>query len=301
MSTLSDITERLQTGLSLKYIAQSYTEISARKLKEIRRDVERNRAFFAELSNLYHAIKIVAAEKYHIFAGKNGKTAIVLITSNFRFYGTLNAKLVEFFIKETASRPADIFVVGKAGSDLLKSASTDSTRRGLVDFEAVDFKKDLPSNEELKPFVAKLAPYKQVLVFYPQFQSILNQQPVVKDITESQNVKEPAAEKHQNLLDAILGKHPTWTDDYIFEPSIEKILEFFDTQMITLLVEEAFLESELAKTAARLVTMDQAQIKAEDFIGVENKAFARAVVSIKNAHLLETFISKQEKYTIGHH
>lgn len=297
MSTLSDITERLQTGLSLKYIAQSYTEISAKKLKEIRRDVERNRSFFAELSSLYHAIKVVAAEKYHIFAGKNGKTAIVLITSNFRFYGTLNAKLVDFFIKETASRPADIFVVGKAGADLLQSHSFGTSGT----FDTFSFKKDLPSNEELKLFVAKLAPYKQVLVFYPQFQSILVQNPVVKDITESQQIKAPSpAKEHQNLLDTILGKHPNWTDDYIFEPSIEKILEFFDTQMITLLVEEAFLESELAKTAARLVTMDQAQIKAEDFIGVENKAFARTVVSIKNAHLLETYISKQEQYTIKH-
>lgn len=294
MSTLTDTKDRLQTYISLKYIAQSYTEISARKLKEIRRDVERNRSFFDELSNLYRAIKVVAAEKYHIFAGKNGKTAIVLITSNFRFYGTLNAKLVEFFVKETASRPADIFVIGKSGADLLSS----HTFPAFLTF--LTFRKDLPSNEELKPFVAKLAPYKQVLLFYPQFQSILVQNPVVKDITESQNVKQPTPIKRQNLLDAILSKHHTWTDDYMFEPSIEKILEFFDTQMITLLVEEAFLESELAKTAARLVAMDQAQTKAEEFVQTETKALARSIVAVKNAHLLETFISKQERYTINH-
>lgn len=294
MASIQDLTDRLETGLSLKYIAQSYTEISARKLKEIRRDVERNRSFFSELSNLYHAIKVVAAEKYHLFSQKNSKVAVVLLTSNFRFYGSLNTRLVDFFVKETKSRPGDYFLVGKAGEELLK------THDFSANYETVIFKKDLPSNEELKSLVGRLLAYKQVLVFYPQFQSILLQQPVVKDITESQVVKEFNETEHQGLLDAILGKHPTWSDDYIFEPSIEKILEFFDTQMITLLIEETFLEAELAKTAARLVTMDQAQIKAEEYVSTERRDLARAVIALKNGHLLESFISKQQKYTIKH-
>src|SRR3989344_7847246 len=153
MSTLSDIQDRLETGISLRYIAESYTETSAKKLKEIRRDVERNRAFFSELASLYHAIKVVAAEKYHIFSQKNNKTAIVLITSNYRFFGSLNQKLIDFFVKETASRPADYFIVGKSGADLL-TASINSTRPGLVGYESINFKKDLPTNPELKSFVA---------------------------------------------------------------------------------------------------------------------------------------------------
>lgn len=299
MSTLSDIQDRLETGISLRYIAQSYTETSAKKLKEIRRDVERNRAFFSELASLYHAIKVVAAAKYHIFSQKNGKTAIVLITSNYRFFGNLNAKLADFFAKETASRPADYFIVGKSGAELL-------TTRGAITFEPVSFKKDLPTNAELKSFVARLSPYKQVLIFYPEFKSILVQNPVVRDITEAGDVKSEilsgseGQEKEMNkIMDALLGRHPNLSEDYIFEPKIENILEFFDAQMITILVEEAFLESELAKTAARLVTMDEAQIKAEDFISLENRSFARQIASMKNAHLLETFISKQQKYVKG--
>ncbi|MDO8452854.1 MAG: F0F1 ATP synthase subunit gamma [bacterium] len=310
MSTLSDIQDRLETGISLRYIAESYTETSAKKLKEIRRDVERNRAFFSELASLYHAIKVVAAEKYHIFSQKNNKTAIVLITSNYRFFGNLNAKLADFFAKETSSRPGDYFIVGKAGAELLQGMSLRGqgmSSRGAggdvgisgISFETVSFHKDLPTNTELKSFVARLSPYKQVLVFYPEFKSILVQNPVVKDITEAQDIKEPNAPEHKNVIDALLGKHPDWSDDYIFEPRIENILEFFDAQMITILVEEAFLESELAKTAARLVTMDEAQIKAEEFVRVENREFARAIVRMKNAHLLESFISKQQKYVKG--
>lgn len=293
MATIQELKDRLQTGLSLKFIAQSYTEISARKLKEIRKDVERNRSFFAELANLYHAIKTVAAEKYHMYSQKNGRIAIVLLTSNYRFYGALNANLVEFFIKETSSRPADFYVIGKSGTELLRALNF------KYDFESLEFKRDLPTNEELKILVSKLSPYKQILIVYPEFSSILIQKPVVKDITESQNIT-LKTEEHQSILQAIFDRHPNWTDDYIFEPSIVNILEFFDTQIITLLTEEAFLESELAKTAARLVTMDQAQINAEAFISTEKRDISRTVVSMKNAHLLETFISKQQKYTLGH-
>ena len=45
---------------------------------------------------------------------------------------------------------------------------------------------------------------------------------------------------------------------YIFEPSVEKILMFFETQIFASLFDQAVRENQLAKFASRILSMDRA-------------------------------------------
>ena len=98
-----------------------------------------------------------------------------------------------------------------------------------------------------------------------------------KDITQTSYLK-PLTKEEQ--------KHD---QAFIFEPEIGKILDFFETQVTNLLIEQTFLDSELSRTASRLISMDQAQSSADDYLSEQRTILAQAKKNIINAKLLETY------------
>ncbi len=79
------------------------------------------------------------------------------------------------------------------------------------------------------------------------------------------------------------------------EPEIKTIAEFFDNQIKILILESTFLESELARTASRLITMDSAQNEAEKFLSNQELSLLTAQRSIQNARILETIAAMNIK------
>ena len=257
--TIKQIDEIIEEGKSLKLIAQVYSEISFTKLKRIRGEVVRNRDFFTEISQIYHLVKDIASKK-KIATAKSKKTISLLLTSNYGFYGTVNSKLIPFFMVNTTKSDTDRIVIGKAAIEHFKAIRYFHAYKPLI------FKGDLPTAEELTGLASQIKDYNQVLVYYPLFKSVLVQDPVMKDITETQSeasqIKNPALD---------LSQYP-----FIFEPELNKIIEFFDSQIAILLLEQTFLEAELARTASRLISMDQAQTEANKFIKEQEKIRAYA-------------------------
>ncbi|KKR80570.1 MAG: ATP synthase gamma chain [Candidatus Daviesbacteria bacterium GW2011_GWA1_41_61] len=269
MSTIKQINQVLEDSNSLKLVAQAYSEIAAIKLQKIRKGIEKNRNFFQEISEIFHVVRVAAMRQGIKIATKRRGTLSILLTSNYHFYGSLETQLVEFFILNTTKFKTDRIVVGKTGGEFLQ------TMGYFHPYQPFIFKDDLPMVEELRKMVISLTGYQQILVYYSRMQSVLIQEPHVVDIVQ--------APPEHYLKVSKLGSL-----SYIFEPEIDKMVEFFNTQITQLLFEQTFLESELARTAARLTSMDQAQGNANDLIKTQKKLLAEAKRAIDNNRLLET-------------
>ncbi len=270
--TIKEINSALEEGDSLKQIAQSYTEIANLKIKKIRNEVERNRVFFEEISRVYGLIKKVALKK-KINITKPKKTISIIITSNYRFYGSINSDLIDFFILTTRKLDTDRIILGKAAVDFFKTSKVFSNNKEIL------LKKDQPDAEELVQLVNIIKEYNQVLVIYSSMKSLLIQKPTVADITASSSLLINNQQTDKELT------------NFIFEPEIGKILQFFDSQIITLLLEGTFLESELSRTASRFVSMDQAENEANKFIKDYERLKAFAKRNTSNNTILENFAS----------
>jgi ATP synthase F1 gamma subunit len=271
--TTREISSLIEQGTSLKLIAQAYTELASIRLKKIRDDTERNRQFFDDLTYVYGIVKKVAKKRGISPNPKPKKRISVLLTSNYRFYGNINNELVKFFMVGNAKYPSDKLVIGETGRNYLN---------GIRYFHQVStfiLKKDFPDNEELKKLVAILEDYQQILIFYSRFKTVLTQEPTIKDITQTEDLSSEEQKGSENLA------------EFIFEPEIIKMLNFFDNQIKILLLEQTFLESELARTASRLISMDQAQGNAEIFIKKEKTELGQLKKSIDNIRLIEAFAS----------
>lgn len=275
--TIREIDERLEEGLSLKYVAQAYSEIANLKVKKIRAAVERNRQFLDEISKVYGIVKAFAIEKK--IALQKPKTRLaILITSNYKFYGNINTSLINYFIGSTRElKDMDRIILGKGAIDYFRTAKLLPTHSEVL------LKADMPTPAELANLASTISQYNQVLVFYSKFKSLLIQKPTFADITALSFYIKAFHVKSLNAKD----KNTFY--GFLFEPELPKVLSFFENQVLTLLLEQTFLESELSRTASRFISMDNAQSEADKFIkeNIKQKGFAKRI--LENNKILENY------------
>lgn len=278
--TIKEINNLIEEAKSLKLITQAFTQIASSKLKRIRSGVERNRDFFKDLSEIYGLINIVSSARKIKPLPKNGKTLSIVLTSNQRFYGKITSELIEFFLVQISKVRSDKLVIGKSGIEVLKSLNYAMSYKTLV------LKSDFPDNQEFLDLSKAVSDYTRILVFHPQFQSVLVQKPVIADITRSEKQVNLETKTSKDLIAQI--------NSFIIEPEIRIMVEFFDSQIKILLLEAAFLESELARTASRLISMDNAQNESQKYLETQETFLLNAQRSIQNSRILETIAAMKK-------
>lgn len=270
MPTVVNLKQELTDATTLKFISRSFVETSAAKLKTIRKIVDNNRQFYFEISQIFDLVKLYAIKKKiypKLFRSATVNTLLVAVTSNQHFYGEINIAVMETFIRQTAKLQGDILTIGSTGVDYLKSLNYDKP------YQTHLFLKDFPNASEIKSFLGKIAPYNQVILYYPKFVSLLSQTVSSTDITQT--------------MSSDTGKKVEI--GIIFEPELPKILDFFQKQVRSVLFLKVMLETDLSRTAARLMSMSNAEERADKLILEKRIELKKSIRSIINTQLLETF------------
>jgi F0F1-type ATP synthase gamma subunit len=78
----------------------------------------------------------------------------------------------------------------------------------------------------------------------------------------------------------------------LFEPEVDKILAFFEKQIRTILFSRVILEADLARTAARMVTMNDASERCQDMMKQKHTEYLKVMRSFINRQLLDTFAGR---------
>lgn len=280
-SALGTRRNELEDLETIGFVASALFDVSAEKISRLRAAFEKNKAFYDDIADLYQSIKQTAFERGELPQKSVTvvQTVTVAFTSNIRFYGAVNAEVIGAFIEHMKSGvESDYLVIGRTGKILMESAPDFQKRTSYY-----TFKEDEPTGEERRQFLKSVAPYSQVQMFYPSFLNVFSQKVVMQDITYTPHTEVASGE--------------TLAFDYIFEPELPKILDFFETKVRYLLFKRVMLESELARTAARLLSMNQAQDRSQEEIIHLRRAIRRDTENFNDLRLLESFsaISKWKK------
>ncbi|MEK7617426.1 MAG: F0F1 ATP synthase subunit gamma [Patescibacteria group bacterium] len=268
--TIQEIDGLIEEGISLKQIAQAYSDIANLKVRGIREAVLRNRSFFDEISKVYGIVRAFAIKK-GIYLQKPKKRLDILLTSNYRFYGNINSALINYFIGSTRElTDVDRIIIGKGGIDFFRATKL------LKNYSELQLLHDMPVASELASLSRIISQYSRVLVFHSKLKSLLNQRITFTDLTATSFYLTEFQVKRINI-------------HFIFEPEVAKILSFFDSQILTLLLEQTFLESELSRNASRFVSMDQAQIEADKFVREYQRLKTSKKLILGNLKILENF------------
>jgi len=271
MSNLTDLKQTAVESESLKQVIDALGEISTIHFRQTKTGVEHNTLFFSEIGRVYRALRATAQKRQIALnqaSDKNGQNISLLLTSNSQFHGGLDSELSSYFLTSIAKYPSDLIVVGQSGEKFLKAIGFSHP------YSVVLFKNDFPTTEEVLNLMERVRQYSKILVYHSKFVTILDQQVEVSELVGSGDINE--ADKDQI--------------EYLIEPELPKMMAFFEGQILTSLFQSVFLESELAKTAARMVAMDTAGLNAEKIIEEQKGDVLKARKALQNLRILETFV-----------
>lgn len=239
---------------SLKMLAEVYEEISIMRIQRIKTSVLKTRNFLDELSKVFFDVKssyvnkLIELRKKRVTKNtplptnltKNSKEALILLSANTKLYGDIVPRVFNLFLNQARKRESDLVICGKLGKDLF-----DQKQTGLpyIYFNLPDA--DI-SFEDLKPLITHILNYQRINVIYGKFVNIINQLPVYSTISGEQPFDESENLQNKNI------------QKYLFEPSVEKIFDFFQTQILTSLLKQTIHESQLSRYASRINAMENA-------------------------------------------
>lgn len=206
------------------------------------------------------------------FLDKNGKNVALLLTSNTGFYGGILKNLFDNFINYITTNQTEVAIVGKAGrifyEEILKTNK--NVPRDYLYFDMDDEK---PTEEELSKIILTVRNYEGIVVHYVQFFSVLTQIPYYTNIAGEMGMV------------GEVEKGP----GYIFEPSYEEILTFFETQILGAIFNQKIYEHQLARYGSKLVAMDDAVSSSKEQVAKLKKRGIRLKKQIMNKKQQEVF------------
>jgi ATP synthase F1 gamma subunit len=281
------IAEELEALNSLKDLAESYEEIAVIRMQKIKDTVLKTRDFLSDLSDVFvdlktsyeNEIKDILAKKKK--GGKNipkilqnnGKTLMVYLSSNGRLYGSVTQKTYRLFIQDArnpATKDADIVVIGRTGREMYENSGV---VRPFDYFEIPDASADI---NHIKQLMQKFLQYEKVHVYHGKFGNVVRQSPIETAITGD------------DIFETEVQASVPREDKFIFEPVLEKIFHFFETQIMANLFSQTLLENQLAGHASRVNAMEEALGHIEEESKRLNKERSRLKHLLQNKKQLET-------------
>lgn len=245
-----ELKNEIERLTNLQMIVEAFEEIGIAKMRRIRDRVLQSRYFLEDINKVFQNIKSSRtyelsqmAKQTHVdinklqFRKTNGKAVFVYLSANAPLYGTIVRKTFGFFIENIKRRKGDIVIVGKIGLGYFLEENL------ALEYTYFDLSDDKLNLDQLKKLVNFLLQYEKIYVFHGRFQSLVTQDAYMTSVSGD------VFEQGKNTV------HPL---KYIFEPSVAKVMSFFETEILASAFEQTIQESQLAKHASRMVSLDAA-------------------------------------------
>jgi F0F1-type ATP synthase gamma subunit len=141
------------------------------------------------------------------------------------------------FLDDYKDGDMEATIIGKVGQNLFTSYMPGAP---FTYFDSIDFGSN-PAN--FAEVIKHLVQYEEITVYYGKYQSVVKQIPSKTVVSSGTVISEEDTENSVS---------------YIFEPGLEEILMFFETEVFTSSFDHSIRESQLAKYSSRIFAMDKA-------------------------------------------
>lgn len=255
MPTSRDFIAEVGFVSHLKSLVTAYEEIAVMRIERVRDSVLAARQFREGLTHVFSKVRttyqheVSAAEKKHRAAKGNAK-AVVLFSTNTRLSGRVTPELTRYFAKYIDEhRQLDKVVIGQVGKERFQAA------RPGQPFTFFPLPDGRPRAKDLHPIIMHLLKYASVTIVFPKFQNLIEQAPTIISIGDQTTTPAPPAQSG-NWRTRLY--HPDGPETYVFEPSLEDVVDFFERQLFSILVQQTAGESWLSLLGSRITAMENA-------------------------------------------
>ena len=282
MANLKEIRIRITSVKTTRQVTSAMKMVSAAKLKKAQDAILQIRPYAEKLSELLSSLGAALdnnADSVYTVQRDPEKVLIVLISSNRGLCGGFNSYVSKMGIqlaktkykKQLASGKLDFIAIGKQGGKILRSYQIKEQAEKNYLFDNLNFDHvSVEVQEIMDAFVS--GKYDRVELVYNKFINAA--------------VQEQVAEQFLPVLPAATDKKKRNNTDYIFEPSLELIVEELIPRSLKIQFYKALLDSHAAEHGARMTAMHKATDNATELINELTLNFNKArQAAITNAIL----------------
>ncbi len=254
--------------MSIKTLSGVMRDLAVERVQRLREDFKKNMDFYEEIEKLFNQVQVLVNEQYTGIANEMKKRPIanIAVTSNHRFYGSLNQEVMESFLRDW-DKAKDHIVIGKTGQVYMEE------RNYAERCKFASFEEDNPTRWEIQKVISLAKGYSKAIVYFPQYKTPFLQVPVTMDVVR---LAEGSESGRGDL------------NRFIFEPDLPLIHDFFSTQVQYILIQRIMLETDLSRTATRLVRMDSAENSAVEMYSKKKRELHDSIQRQLDIQLFES-------------
>lgn len=286
MQAYRKIVDEINLNQQFKMLTQAYQEHAIVQINLARYSVVSSREFMDELSEIFFNVKgayelylkSLTGKERHEHEDKirkNGRDVIILLSSNGKFYGDLVTRVCRLFAEQAKAQNADVVIVGREGKKFYENLGI---KKAFTYLELPDLTVSL---DMLKPLINIILGYQTATIFYGKFSNIISQQAVTSSLTGDMPVT--------NTTSSAI---PKIKEDFLFEPTVEQVMEFFESQILSMLLSQTVSEGKLARFASRIKAMESAQTNLLKQLGILNRQSKRLRSMEINKKQLQLFAGR---------
>ena len=282
MANLKEIRTRITSVKTTRQVTSAMKMVSAAKLKKAQDAILQIRPYAGKLSDLLSSLSSAlesSDNSDYTVQRIPEKVLIVLISSNRGLCGGFNSYISKkaiylaktTYAKQLKEGKLDFLVVGKQGEKILRSYQFHSIgdKNYLFDNLTFDHVSEVATSL-MADFIS--GKYDRIELVYNKFINAASQDLV--------------SEQFLPVLPLIAEKSKKNTPNYIFEPSLEYIVEVLIPRSLKIQFYKALLDSHAAEHGARMTAMHKATDNASDLINELTLTFNKArQAAITNAIL----------------
>ncbi|MBP6866125.1 MAG: ATP synthase F1 subunit gamma [Candidatus Pacebacteria bacterium] len=271
MAGTKEIKRRIKSVKNTKKITKAMELVSASKMKRAVAKTLASRLYATYSWELLTSISGKLDEATHPFFTENteGKTLIILITSNRGLCGGYNAQVIKktiLKIKSLENEQVEFLTIGKKGDAAMRRVGQDVVASFLE-------LPDIISLYDINPiskFISgeyKAGVYKNVYVAYTDFISALTQTPRIRKLLPvskkelKKAIQDVGDQKSRDLLDTKQD-----TGEYIFEGDTDTLIESLAEKLVKMQIYQMLLESNASEQSSRMISMKNAGDAAGEMI-----------------------------------
>lgn len=293
MKNAKVISEQIEDVEAMKMLAEAFEEVSVIRMQRVRGNVLQTRDYLDKLGDVFVDVRssykkqiaqymekqksFFTRKKGSVFQfstmAHNGKTVVVLLSANTKFYGSIIERVYDLFMGTIKNKDVDIVIVGRLGKEMYDAETAIPGGKKSYSYFSIP---DLNfSGADLAPMLKVILGYEHVVVFYGKFTNMMTQ------VATSSNVSGD---------DALSATSPgTEKTKFHFEPTLEKILHIFESQVFSALFKQTVHEAELARLASRITSMEQALGSIHTIEKGLQSDMRRVKHSVQNSKQIEAF------------
>jgi F-type H+-transporting ATPase subunit gamma len=281
MANLKEIRTRITSVKTTRQVTSAMKMVSAAKLKKAQDAILQIRPYAEKLSELLSSLSSTlenADNSVYTVQRIPEKVLIVLISSNRGLCGGFNSYIAKraislaktVYSKQLKAGKLDFLVIGKQGGKILRSYQLQARGEANHLFDELTFENiSATAKGIMDDFVS--GKYDRVELVYNKFINAA--------------VQELVSEQFLPVLPTP-GKKKRMNQNYIFEPSLEYIVEEMIPRSLKIQFYKALLDSNAAEHGARMTAMHKATDNASDLINELTLTFNKArQAAITNAIL----------------